>query len=97
MKRIWEKIKAFVTATDKQLHFLAAFSIAALLFILISASQPWWVAMLIGVGVSAAASALKEIWDKQHPDKHNFEWGDVIADALGIIVFVLATFINIGQ
>lgn len=97
MKRICEKIKAFVTATDKQLHFLAAFSIAALLFILISASQPWWVAMLIGVGVSAAASALKEIWDKQHPDKHNFEWGDVIADALGIIVFVLATFINIGQ
>lgn len=97
MKRIWEKIKAFVTATDKQLHFLAAFSIAALLFILISASQPWWVAMLIGVGVSAAASALKEIWDKQHPDKHNFEWGDVVADALGIIVFVLATFINIGQ
>lgn len=97
MKRILEKIKAFVTATDKQLHFLAAFSIAALLFILISDSQPWWVAMLIGVGVSAAASALKEIWDKQHPDKHNFEWGDVIADALGIIVFVLATFINIGQ
>lgn len=97
MKRIWEKIKAFVTATDKQLHFLAAFSIAALLFILISASQPWWVAMLIGVGVSAAASALKEIWDKQHPDKHSFEWGDVVADALGIIVFVLSTFINIGQ
>lgn len=97
MKRIWEKIKAFVTATDKQLHFLAAFSIAALLFILVSASQPWWVSMLIGVGVSAAASAMKEIWDKQHPDKHNFEWGDVIADTLGIIVFVLATFINIGQ
>ena len=97
MQRIWEKIKAFVTATDKQLHFLAAFSISALLYILISASQPWWVAMLIGVGVSAAASALKEIWDKQHPDKHSFEWGDVVADALGIIVFVLATFINIGQ
>ena len=97
MKRIWEKIKAFVTATDKQLHFLAAFFIAAIIYILISASQPWWVAMLIGVGVSAAASALKEIWDKQHPDKHNFEWGDVVADALGIIVFVFATFINIGQ
>ena len=97
MRKIWNKIKAFVTATDKQLHFLAAFSIAALLFILISASQPWWVAMLIGVGVSAAASALKEIWDKQHPDKHSFEWGDVVADALGLLVFILATFINIGQ
>ena len=97
MKKIWEKIKAFVTATDKQLHFLAAFFIAAILYILISASQPWWVAMLIGVGISAIASAVKAIYDKQNPDKHSFEWGDVIADALGIIVFIAATFINFGQ
>ena len=97
MKKIWEKIKAFVTATDKQLHFLAAFFIAAIIYILISASQPWWVAMLIGTGISAAASALKEIYDKQNPDKHSFEWGDVVADALGILVFILSTFINLGQ
>ena len=97
MKKIWQKIKAFVTAADKQLHFLAAFSIAAILYILISATQKWFWAMLISAGISAIASAIKEIYDKQNPDKHSFEWGDVVADALGIIVFILATFINLGQ
>jgi len=97
MKKIWEKIKAFVTASDKQLHFFAAFFIAALIYILIVASQPWWVAMLIGTGISAIICAVKEIWDKQNPDKHSFEWGDIIADAIGIIVFIAATFINLGQ
>ena len=92
-----KKIIAFFKAADKQLHILAAFSIAALVYILIVASQPWWLAMLIGTGISAALSAVKEIWDKQNPDKHSFEWGDVIADAIGIVVFILATFINFGQ
>lgn len=97
MKRIWEKIKAFVTATDKQLHSLAAFSIAALIYILIVASQKWYWAMTIGAVISAIVCIIKEVYDKQNPDKHSFEWGDVIADALGLLVFILATFINIGQ
>lgn len=97
MKKIWEKIKAFVTAADKQLHFLAAFSIAALIYILIAASQKWYWATIIGAVISAIVCIIKEVYDKQNPDKHSFEWGDVIADALGLLVFILATFINIGQ
>lgn len=97
MKNFLKKVIAFFKATDKQLHILAAFAIAALLYILIDASQPWWVAMLIGAGISAVVCAVKEILDKQNPDKHSFEWGDIIADAIGLLVFIASTFINIGQ
>ena len=96
MKKFLEKIKAFFCSTDKQLHFFAAFFIAAVIYILIVASQPWWVAMLIGTGISAIVCVVKEIWDKQNPDKHSFEWLDIVADALGILVFIAATLINIG-
>ena len=96
MKKFLEKIKAFFCSTDKQLHFFAAFFIAAVIYILIVASQPWRRAMLIGTGISAIVCVVKEIWDKQNPDKHSFEWLDIVADALGILVFIAATFINIG-
>ncbi len=96
MKKFWEKLKAFFCSTDKQLHFLAAFFVAALIYILIVASQKWYWATIIGAGISALICIIKEVYDKQNPDKHSFEWLDIVADALGLLVFIAATFINIG-
>ena len=44
---------------------------------------------------------MKKFWEKLKAffcstDKHSFEWLDIAADALGILVFLAATFINIG-
>lgn len=95
MKKIWEKIKAFVSAPDKWLHFLAAYTIASVIYILVIHVQPWWVADLIGAGVASLAIAVKEIWDKQNPDKHSFEVGDIIAGALGVLLLILTSLINL--
>lgn len=96
MKKIWDKIVAFFKSTDKQLHMLAGFSVSALLYILISASQPWWVGVLIGAAIASVIVVMKEIYDKQNPDKHTFEVADIIAGELGVLVLILASLVNLG-
>ena len=97
MKNFFKKIIAFFKSADKILHILASFSIAALIYILIAASQKWYWATIIGAVISAIVCIVKEFYDKQNPKKHSFEWLDIVADAIGLVVFIAATFINLGQ
>ena len=96
MKKIWNKIVAFFAATDKQLHLLAGFSIAAFFYIILLPVIPWWVGTIIGTLVASGALVGKEFYDKAHPDKHTFEVLDIVAGEIGVLVFILATLFNIG-
>ena len=96
MKKIIEQIIAFFKARDKQLHILAGFGIAALIYILVIHVQPWWVAMLFGAVISSAIVVVKEFYDKQNSPEHKFDYADLIAGELGVFILILAGFINLG-
>lgn len=71
---------------DKLLHFLGCYFICASLYILFG----WiWVA----VCVALIAGFLKE-WIDSRDDRNRWSWGDVLADVLGIIVFVVQVYLN---
>lgn len=92
MKNIWEKIKAFFCAADKQLHIVVCYAIAMTVFVgllpfIYEGKKVWW-CFVIAVAASAVAGALKELYDYKHPKDHDFEVADIAADVLGIVAAV---------
>lgn len=63
---------------DKQAHLLAgaAIALAAGYF------APAWAALIVAVG----AGALKEVYDRFHPERHTVDAADFWATALGGVV-----------
>ena len=88
MKNIWEKIKAFFKASDKWLHIVCSYAIALTVFVFFAAFSLDWLGFALAIVVAAAAGALKEWYDYKHPDKHDFEVADIVADVLGIVAAV---------
>lgn len=95
MKKFWEKVIAFFTATDKQLHMLAGFAIAASFYIILLPILPWWACTIIGSIVATGAIVGKEFYDKAHPDKHSFEVLDIVAGEIGVLVLIIASLFNL--
>ena len=92
MKDFFKKIAAFFKAADKQLHILACYAIAMTVFVgllpfIYEGKKVWW-CFVLAIVASAAAGALKEWYDYKHPDKHDFEWQDIVADCLGIVAAI---------
>lgn len=92
MKKIWEKIKAFFCAVDKQLHILACYAIALTVFVgllpfIYEGKKVWW-CFVIAIVISAVAGAVKEWYDYKHPKDHDFEVADIVADVLGILAAI---------
>lgn len=88
MKDFFQKIAAFFKAADKQLHILASYAIALTVFIFFAAFKLDWLGFGAAIVVSAGAAALKEWYDYKHPDKHECDWKDVVADAIGIVAAI---------
>ena len=88
MKNIWEKIKVFFKAADKQLHILACYAIALTVFIFFAAFSLDWLGFALAIAASAVAGALKEWYDYKHPEGHDFEVADIVADVLGIVAAI---------
>lgn len=67
---------------DKLLHAGVSFCIELVLAAIFPSWLPWMRSainvILIGGG--------KELYDKQHPDKHDADWLDLAADAVGAIL-----------
>ena len=75
---------------DKKLHFGVSAIIELALGALLPAWQPWW-RFALNVGVFGLG---KELYDYKHPEAHDADWRDVVADAAGalageIIIFAL--------
>ena len=96
MKKIWDKIKAFVTDKTNQILYLLGFGLAALIYILIVATRKWWVATLIGAGLSALVILAIAFGRKQNDKDKKFKISDLVAGGLGVLLLVLASFINLG-
>ena len=99
MKRIWEIIKAFVTDKTNQLLYLLGFGIAALLYILIVATQKWFWAMIIGAIISSAIIVAIAFYRKQNEkdkEKRKLKASDIVAGELGVLLLILASLINLG-
>ena len=69
-------------AKDKILHFAASFAIELILALVLPAWLPWQRAALNVVLIGGG----KEAYDKRHPDGHDADWRDLLADAVGAIV-----------
>ena len=67
---------------DKMLHAGVSFLIELVLAAVLPSWLPWMRAALNVVLIGGG----KEIYDKQHPDKHDAEWADLLADAVGAIL-----------
>ena len=67
---------------DKLLHAGVSCIIELLLGLALSSWLPWTRAALNVVLIGGG----KEIYDKQHPDKHDADWRDLLADAAGAIL-----------
>lgn len=99
MKKIWEIIKAFVTDKTNQLLYLLGFGVAALIYILVAATQKWWVATLIGAGISAIVILIIAFARKQNEEdkeKKKLKASDLVAGWLGTLLLVIASFVNLG-
>ena len=68
-------------ARDKLLHAGASCIIEIVLGLALSSWLPWTRAALNVVLFGGG----KELYDKQHPDKHTADWADLVADAVGAI------------
>ena len=88
MKDFFKKIAAFFKAADKQLHILASYAIALTVFVFFAAFKLDWLGFALAIVVSAGAAALKELYDKKHPETHECDWKDVVADCLGIVAAI---------
>ena len=71
---------------DKLLHVGASFCIELLLAVVLPSWLPWTRAALNVVLIGGG----KEIYDKTHPDKHDADWLDLVADAVGAILCEVA-------
>lgn len=67
---------------DKLLHVGASFCIELVLTAVLPAWLPWTRVALNVVLIGGG----KEIYDKTHPDKHDADWADLLADAVGAIL-----------
>lgn len=67
---------------DKLLHAGVSFLIELVLAAVLPSWLPWMRAALNVVLIGGG----KEIYDKQHPDKHTADWMDLVADAVGAIL-----------
>lgn len=88
MKNLWERIKAFFKAADKQLHILACYAIALTVFVFFAAFCLDWLGFALGIIFAAAAAAVKEWYDAKHPEGHSYEVADIVADCIGIVAAV---------
>lgn len=92
MKDFFKKIAAFFKAADKQLHILASYAIALTVLVgLLPFIHEWfngWWCFSLAIVAAAIAGALKEWYDYKHPNKHDFEWQDIVADVLGIVAAI---------
>lgn len=66
---------------DKMLHIGASFCIELVLAAILPSWLPWTRAALNAILIGGG----KELYDKQHPDKHTADWADLAADAVGAI------------
>jgi VanZ family protein len=83
-----KKIIAFFKAADKQLHILACYAIALSVFIPFAAYGHYWWGFALGTLAALVAGGLKEWYDYKHPDTHDFEVADIVADVLGTVAAV---------
>ena len=67
---------------DKILHFACSFAIELVLAAVLPSWLPWTRAALNVILIGGG----KELYDKQHPDKHTAEWQDLAADFIGAIL-----------
>lgn len=85
---MWEKIKAFFKAADKQFHILACAVIALAVFVLVATSGHYWWGFATAIVAAVIAGAAKEWYDYKHPTMGDFEVADIVADLLGILFAV---------
>lgn len=77
-------VLVFLKASDKQRHFEVCFGLTmALGYLLLLPLSPL-VAVALAAFVVLAVGFGKEVYDKQHPDKHTADPLDLVADAVGI-------------
>ena len=86
MKKIWEKIKAFYTSLDKQVHIFIVNSIAMLVFVFFIAFKLNWLGYALANVVAIVCSVGRELLAFKNPQKYSFEWADIIADAHGLVL-----------
>jgi len=67
---------------DKLLHAGVSCLIGLLLGVVLPSWLPWTRAALNVVLIGGG----KEAYDKRHPDAHDADWRDLLADAVGAIV-----------
>ena len=67
---------------DKILHFACSFAIELVLAVVLPSWLPWMRAALNVILIGGG----KELYDKQHPDKHTADWLDLAADFIGAIL-----------
>lgn len=71
---------------DKLLHFICAFLVAQLSYVLLAIVCPKRASLLFAAIAATVVSALKEIWDIKHGVP---SWSDFIADEVGILIGLL--------
>ena len=66
---------------DKKLHFAVSCLIELALGAILPSWLPWW-RFVVNVGVFGCG---KELYDYRHPESHDADWRDIVADAAGAL------------
>lgn len=67
-----------IRSNDKLLHLLVNLTIV-IVFGLLSG-------IVIGVGLAVIASLSKEVYDEYRPNGSGWDWNDIVADIIGILI-----------
>lgn len=77
-------IKFIILHIDKVLHVFVCMLLMLYITALAHIFCNTTVSCIIGGVITLCVGIGKELYDKNHQDKHSAEWGDILADLVGI-------------
>lgn len=82
-----EKIIEFLVKNiDKVLHAFVSMVVMLFVTALLSLLLNFWLSSALGAVLTMSVGIGKEIYDEEHREYHSAEWGDLLADFIGIIL-----------
>lgn len=83
MKKI---LDYFLSHIDKILHVFVSMVVMLFVTALLSLVLGFWLSSALGAIITISVGLGKEVYDEAHPEEHNAEWKDILADFIGVIL-----------
>lgn len=89
IKLIKKLLDFLVKNSDKILHVFVSMVVMLFITALFSLITTFGYAALIGAAVTMTCGIGKEIYDKHNSSGHSAEWGDILADFIGVVLTLI--------